>query len=446
MKSMVGFQYWGSRGDFDRAVARLRKEIHGGNDPELSKENIQGTEIVKSVMPDGTPLFSATQGRWGFLANDQAALAGVVSRLTGRETSPALASDPAFSVSLQRLPADPDALVFLRPGTILDSLVAVGNALGAKADPRQVEQIRKAEAVSFCIKMDGPNLRDAIFVLRQNPPDLGTLSHPGMSLTSAQTLGYFDFLLQFEAIAGAAETPLAQQYLPTQSAASSPLLDRLSEAFHREASLSFSWSAERMTPELLFTASVKDPAKAEAVLMEAIGFLPETTVTEKAGAKFYGFPTLRSTFLDPTLVATPELFLVTLNPADADAALLRRDQKETLEQSPAFAPALDTFRSANESFGFLDSKALFERSFPLLRQVLVFGAAFMPGASEIIDTEKIPQTETIAKHLTPIVYSQTRLSDGYLIESSGPITMNQAAVLALGAGAVFFGPQLLPQN
>jgi hypothetical protein len=446
VESVVGFQFWGSRGDFDKAISRLRTEIHQGKEPEVLREKINGTEISSSAMPDGSQLFTAAQGRWGFLANSREALLAVIERAAGRDATPALAEDPAFKTCLSKMPIDPDVLIFLRPGTLMDALLTVGNALGAQADPNQVEQIRKAEAVSFCLKMDGANLRDAIFVLRQSPADLGKLTHVGMSLTSPQTLGYFDFLLQFEALAGMAKNPATQKYVPQPINGEAPLLQRLPEAFEREASVSFSWPVEKMTPELLITSSVKDPVKAESVLMEIVSYLPETTITEKAGAKFYGFPTLRSTFLDPTLAVTPDLFVLAMNPAEAEAALARRNAPQTLEQSPAFAPALETFRTANESFGFLDTKGLFERAFPLLRQVIVFGVAFTPGASDLIDAEKLPQTETIAKHLTPIVYSQTRLPEGYLIESSGPITMNQAAILAMGAGATILGPQLFPQN
>ena len=112
----------------------------------------------------------------------------------------------------------------------------------------------------------------------------------------------------------------------------------------------------------------------------------------------------------------------------------------TLEKSPIFAPALSAYRAANEVFGYADSKVIFERGFPMLRQVIVFGAAVVPGASAIIDASKLPETESIAKHLQPIVYNQIRIPEGYLVESSGPITMNQAVFLGVAAGAWFLKP------
>jgi hypothetical protein len=66
--------------------------------------------------------------------------------------------------------------------------------------------------------------------------------------------------------------------------------------------------------------------------------------------------------------------------------------------------------------------------------------AVVPGASAIIDASKLPETESIAKHLQPIVYNQTRIPEGYLVESSGPITMNQAVFLGAAVGAWFLKP------
>ncbi len=446
VQSVLGFQYWGSRSEFDKAIARMRAELHGGAPPEATREDHLGTEILSSTLPDGSTLFTATQSRWGLLSNSREALVAVVDRAAGRTDSPALATDATYLKVLENLPKDSDLLAFVRPGPILDALLKVGNQLGAAPDPKQVEQIRKAEAAGFALKLDGADLRDAIFLLRPNPPNVGVLEHQGLALTSANTLGYFAFLLQYEMLAKAAQEPALQKYVPAPAEGAPSLFDRLAGAFGKEASVSFAWPADRMTPEFLASAAVINPGQVEEILMEATSMLPETTVIEKEGTKFYSFPTLRSTFLDPTLAVSGDLLVFGLNPAEVNSALTNRGNAQNLQTSPAFAPALPSLATANETFGFIDSKALFERAFPLLRQIIVFGSSFMPGADQFIDASKLPQTETISKHLTPIIFSQTRLENGYLIESSGPITMNQAAILTLGSGAAFLGPQFLKQE
>jgi len=446
IQSVLGFQYWGSRGEFDKAIARMRAELHRGAPPEATKEDHLGTEILSSTLPDGSTLFTATQSRWGLLSNNREALVAVVDRAAGRSDSPALATDPTYLQVLEKLPKESDLLAFVRTGKVLDALLIVGSQLGAAPDPKQVEQIRKAEAAGFALKLDGADLHDAIFLLRPNPPNVGVLEHQGLTLTSSNTLGYFGFLLQYEVLARAAQDPALQKYIPAPAGGAPSLFDRLAGAFGKEASVSFAWPADRMTPELLASAAIMNPDQVEEILMEATAMLPETTVTEKEGTKFYSFPTLRSTFLDPTLAVSGDLLVFGLNPAEVDTALANRGNAQNLKTSPAFAPALPSLAAANETFGFIDTKAVFERAFPLLRQIIVFGSSFMPGADQFIDASKLPQTETISKHLTPIIFSQTRLENGYLIESSGPITMNQAAILTLGSGAAILGPQLFNQQ
>lgn len=185
---------------------------------------------------------------------------------------------------------------------------------------------------------------------------------------------------------------------------------------------------------------VKDAAKADQSLRELQTLFPETTVSEEGGNRSYSFPALQSPFANPTLTLTGDFLLVGLGPDSIHAALQSAQTGETLEKSPVFATALPVFRSANEVFGFIDAKAIFEQGYPMLRQVAVFSAAVMPGVSDIIDTGKIPETETISKHLSPILYSQTRLADGYLVESSGPVTMNQALLLGVAAGGSLWKP------
>jgi hypothetical protein len=59
----------------------------------------------------------------------------------------------------------------------------------------------------------------------------------------------------------------------------------------------------------------------------------------------------------------------------------------------------------------------------------MLGAAFLPALANGVDPAKLPPTETVTKHLTPIVSSQRYERDGYVAESVGPITANEAVLL-----------------
>ncbi len=53
-------------------------------------------------------------------------------------------------------------------------------------------------------------------------------------------------------------------------------------------------------------------------------------------------------------------------------------------------------------------------------------AALMPRIRDVVDFNKLPAPEVIAKHLSPIVISQHPVEGGYVSESVGPITAYEA--------------------
>jgi hypothetical protein len=438
--ALVGFQFWGGKSGHDVAVARLREELSKGEPPpELTRETYNGVEIVSSHHGAHT-LYNASQGQWGFLSNNLAVIKDAIDRASGRKKEGSLAENPRYKEVLDKLLKDADLLFFCQPQSALETLLEVGSSLGAQPIPQQVEQLRKVEAVGATTMLDDANLRDRIFVLRRNPPDIGTLSHQGMKLTSPATVAYFDFASDFRQMSTAASNAITAGLLNLPSIRNSKLPQLFPEAFGPDCAISISWAAEQTTPTGLLAIQVKDQAKADAAVHEALSLFPEASVTELDGLRYINFPSLQSAFANPTLALADGFLILGSNSEQLSQAMQSFKSGDTLENSPGFASAINSYRTANEVFGYIDSKALFERSFPKLRQVIIFGAAIMPGVSEIIDGSKLPETETIAKYLQPIVYSQTRIPEGYLVESNGPITMNQALLIAAGAGAAFFKP------
>jgi hypothetical protein len=438
--ALVGFQFWGGKSGHDMAVARLREELSKGGSPsELSRETYNGVEIASSTHGTHT-LYNASQGQWGFLSNNLAAIKDAIDRASGRKKEGNLAESPRYKEVLDKLLKDADLLFFCQPQSALETLLEVGSSLGAQPIPQQVEQLRKVEAVGATTLLDDANLRDRIFVLRRNPPDIGALSHLGMKLTSQETVAYFDFASDFRQISTAASNAITAGLLNAPSVRNSRLPQLFPEAFGPDCAVSISWAPQQITPAGLIAIQIKDQTKADEAVKEALSLFPEASVTELDGVRYISFPALQNAFANPTLALVDGFLLLGVSSTELSNAMQSFKSGATLEKSPGFAEAITAYQTANEVFGYVDSKALFERSYPKLRHVIIFGAAIMPGASDIIDGSKLPETETIAKHLRPIVYSQTRLPEGYLVESSGPITMNQAFLLAAAASASFFKP------
>jgi Protein of unknown function (DUF3352) len=437
---LVGFQFWGGKSGHDLAVARLRDEIsREGPAPEITRESYNGVEIASSKH-EGLILYNASQGQWGFLSNNLAVLKDAIDRTAGRKKDGSLADSPRYKEVLAKLITDSDLLLFCQPQDALETLLEVGSSLGAQPVPQQVEQLRKVEAIGATTKLDEANLRDRVFVLRRNPPDVGSLNHGPMKFTSPETAIYFAFASDFCQILSAMSNMVAPGVPSPQTMQGSRLPQLIPQAFGPDCAISLSWAPQQLRPSGLIAVQIKDKAKAEESVRELLTLLPDAQLTESEGMRYYNFPSLQTAFFNPTIALDTDFLLMGVDPGELGQSLQASKAGETLEKSPAFASALSAFKSANEVFGFADSKLLFERGFPMLRQVIVFGAAVVPGASDVIDGSKLPETESIAKHLQPIVYSQTRIPEGYLVESSGPITMNQAALLGAVAGAWFFKP------
>lgn len=434
---LIGFQYWGGKIAHDAAVTRLRQEIaRGGPMPEPAHENHLGDDIA-STTQKGVTIYNASHGQWGFISNNLPAIKDALDRAAGRKKDDSLAANPSYRTVLSRLLKEPDFLFFLQPQSALETLLAVGKTMGAQAIPQQIEQAKKIDAIGAAVKLDGENMRDSIFILRQAPPNIGDLTHGAIKLTSKDTLAYFDFVADFRQITNVSANPALAGLLKSPAVQGSRLPQLAHEAFGPECAVSVSWNAK---PEGLLAVRVKDSARAEESLQELVALFPETTISELDGVKYYSFPTLQHALASPAVTLTKDYLFLGLDAASIQQAQKSMSTGETLEKNPAFAAALPAYKAANEVFGYVDARAIFEKGFPMLRQVIVFSAALMPGVAEVIDSSKIPNTETIARHLSPIVYSQTRLPDGYLIESSGPITMNQALIIGAAAGSSFLKP------
>lgn len=432
---LVGFQFWGGKPGHDLAVQHLRDALAaGGPAPEVRHESHNGIEISHATYGALT-LYNASVGHWGFLSNSLPAIKDALDRASGQRTDGSLADSPRYKQVMGHMQKDPDFIFFAQPQSFIDLLLKAGQNFGAQQIEKQVAQARAVEAIGATMKMDGADLRDNIFVLRPNPPDVGTLTHKGIALTTPDTTAFVDFVTNFRQLFEVGANPAAGAIAGSKMVMDSKLPQLVPEAFGPECAVSLSWPEGAFKPEGVLAVEVRDPAKAQQCLDEVASLFPETKISEQNGVRYHSFPSLGNPLLNPTIALHGDFLLVGMAAAEMDRFLSGLKKGATLESSPSFASSLPTYKSANEVFGFVDARAVFERGYPSLSQILRFGAA-VTGSFEFMDVSKLPETEVIAKHLSPIVYAQQRLSDGYFVESSGPVTMNHALLFGAGVGAV----------
>ena len=281
------------------------------------------------------------------------------------------------------------------------------------------------------MKIDGELQRDALFLLRKGPKPADVLTHKTARFTAPETVAFVDFLARFGGLPALLEKALTGA-APQQSIVE--LAELTAAACGPECALVANWGTGQMAPSGVLAVEIRDRAKADEALKKLMTFFPETRVVEEEGIKLYSIPSVSNPLVSPTLTLTDQFLILGIDPSSVSKAA--RSDGNAIEGLPAFAPAIPAYRTANEAFAFIDTRSIFVRAYTALRPVILFGAQVMPGATDMIDTGKLPQTETIARHLPPVILSQQRFEDGVLLESSGPFTVSQLAIAAAAGGAL----------
>ncbi len=436
LDALVGFQYWGSHQEFEDGIARMRAELPPG---ETSREKYGSGEILACRHGKFTT-YSATLGRWGFFSTNGDLIRSALDRVAGQQKSPSLAGSARFQAVSKKMLAAPDFLFFLQPQKVIDILLETGRSLGAESIPEQVEEVRLTEAVGGSLKLDGPLQRDVLFILRKGATSAEKLTHKTARFTGGETIVFVDFLARFSGLPALLEKALADA---APRAAIVEFTELAAAAYGPECALVVNWAAGQMTPSGVLAIEIRNPGKAAEALKKLISFFPETSIVDDGGIMLYSIPSVSNPLATPTLTLTDSFLLLGIDASSvARAARAKGPELVTL---PAFSSALPAYHSANEVFAFLDTRSIFERAYTVLRPVILFSAQVMPAAAEMIDTTKLPQTETITRHLPPVILSQQRLEDGVLLESSGPITASEIA-LASAAGGIISAAKGTPQR
>ncbi len=426
---LLGFLFWGTKGEFDKCVGRLRAQLPTAKPAEL-RETHNGVEILESTHGDRS-LFSSCAGRWGFLSTNLNELKAALDRASEHGQN-SLDQNPRFTKACSELLATPDLLVFIQPSRAIDALLAAGQSLGAKSIPAQVEQIKSIEAIGATLRLDGALQRDAIFILRRNNNAVAqNLTHEAITLTNASTTMFMNFALNFAALPAWVESMAGRN--PKTDAIAKPLAEAAAASFAPECAVMANWNEGSMSPTPLLSVLIKNADRARETLMQIIPLVPGGTVQKNGPIDLYTIPTQYGSL---TIAQNDQFLLAGTDATFVTQAANGPTGEKTLLESPPFAPALGTYESANEAFCYIDTGTVFERLYTSFVPVLRFGALMMPAIGRTVDLNKLPKAATISRHLPPIILSQKRTKDGTLIESSGPVSMSEFLLMGTGAFAV----------
>jgi hypothetical protein len=426
---VCGFQYSGGKKELDVAMERLYREL-GKSSPASKRSTADYNGDTITSFSGGTPvLFSGSHGSWGFLSNSEAALKDSLDRVTGRSKAPDLASTADFEAVAHHLSKEPDFAWYGKLKPAVDVLLAIGkNQQPARVNYKQLAQLEKIKALGGTLRFDGADQKETTFVLYPGSPKMEAIDRSVMEITTPATTFFYECTMDWKTVATddyfQTLPPAAQEFFTNAKID----LKQLPQTFGNDFGLAITWPEGAMIPSVLAAMQVKDRQRVEALVDAALVSFPvQTTGSELHGARVMGFPAAKIQLIDPAIAS--------LTGAELERALTLQPSAGTLETAAAFKPAMSAYRESVQAFGYVDSKAMFERIYNQVRPIAIFAGAMSSDLSKVVDVQKLPETEAVSRHLTPIVYTNKQFADGWLIESTGPITLSQAFFLTMG-GAV----------
>ena len=443
---VAGALFMGDKAKVESELAEIQKELQKAW-PEAKKSLVQHSGVnIETFTNSSGMLACAWVGRWVLIGDDVELIKTTIDRAQKSGSRGLLKDSLKYQKSLAHMPANGEFTAFIQPQGIAQGLLALGSSTGHIIPDTSLEDLKKLEALCIGVKFDGENVRDAFFALMNPTTQSPALSGQCLKFTTKDTLLYFTGIMDLKKAADRmAKLPNDPSSLPpilavlqASLASQGITVASLAEMLGNEYSVTLDWPAAAMQPSLLISLDVRDTAKTtKAVDLLTNGQLgnPAWKHTQIDGAEVFSISPLP--MVAPTVAIKADKLVFGLESSAVTAALTTANQPhEGLKESQLFKDTEKLVIKPTHSFGYVDSKALFERIYGVSRPLIMLWGGFSPAVRNTIDVHKLPPTEAISKHLKPIVYSSSSLPDGFLSESVGPVTMTQTLFLAgIGAGA-----------
>jgi hypothetical protein len=376
---------------------------------------------------------SVVVGHRFFVATSVDDLKVLLDRLDGREKEHPLSSDGSFRAAMKQMPADYAGLLYIQPKPLAQKLVTLRAQNGRALSAGQETLIEEMQSIAHAIVFDGGKLRDIDFIGMPRLVDT-KLTRETLGAASTDTFFYLALIMN-----------LRQQFASGMTAQNSPLtsagvtLEDWEAAFGDEMSLLAEWPATARMPTAVATLAVRDSARAKTVaraLASTAGWQSST----RDSAEYFTAPATGLAIMRLISAVSDKRLAIGLDAASVQRAISPPANASTLASAAGFRDASRLVPEPQQMFAWLDLPTLYGRLDATLRPLLQISAAFVPDASERFDVNKLPPAETVRKHLSPVVASQSYVDGGYRSESVGSITLGQAVVLGVGGyiGSQFF--------
>ena len=432
-----GFRFRGTQEDAERVIGKWRAmllEQRPGTKAE--KLQYQGHEID---LVTATPFTVATtyDRPWFFAATNVAELKALLDRVDHRtqNSGETLEKDEAYRIAISHRPSNYAAFLYLQPKTFSQRLAALRAAVQSSPTPGETTMIEKMRCIAASTRFENGKMRDVFFLGMPKLENNATLKRSSLTLGTKETFFYLAMLLnlgeKMETLNQVATLGGAVQKVFQDLATKGIAAEDWKAAFGLELGALADWPASAHWPSLLLTLPVLDISRASAII-EAFTRADEEAIwtqTEKDGVRYFSKQSVATLVATtPTIALSDRILIAGFDPVSVEEAVKRSaGTSSELADSQTYKAAERLLPAPTNFFSYVDTALLYSRLDASLRPMLLMAAAFMPAIAHSVDLSKLPSPEVITKHLSPIVSSQRYDRDGYVAESLGPITLDQAA-------------------
>jgi hypothetical protein len=453
-KIVGGFRFKGDPRDAERVVANWKAKLLG-KAPDSKQEIVEyeGHQIEADIAGI-VHLSTVHDGQWFFVANDLEQLKPLLDRVDGRikDQDTALAADSTFAAAFKHMPSSFAALAFARVDRLCEKLMP-RTEKGENETTEQMGALRQIRSVCGTTSIDGGKMRDKIFVGMPNLLGEGHLTRASLPIATKDTFLYAAGFLNLTKPIPFPQAAIGWmgdlQRITGTLSENGITLESWNAAFGPELSWVGIWPSNSHWPSLFATLPVQDSAKANKILSRVTTASADSaawTQQKKDGVQYFSTRTGGQLFsLSPTIGLSDRMLVAGADAGSVESAMRRiLNGSSELADSKNLQAAEHLVPTAEQAFTYIDPALIYARVDETLRPMLFMSAAFLPRISDTIDLNKLPASEVITKHLSPIVMSQRYDGDGYISESVGPVTLYQTIVGAGGLGgaaAVLYNKQ-----
>ncbi len=442
-----GFRFRGSQDAAEAIVGKWRAKLLEKN-PTAKREKVAYQQHqIETIAAAAFTLATAYDGHWFFASNDVTQLKALLDRTDRPSKDPqgTLDGGESYRAAAAHMPSSYAAFFYLQPRAFADKLASLRAAIGQRITPDQRTMVEKVRAICGTTRFENGKIRDVIFVGMPKLEQDTTLDRSSLTLATKDTFFYLAMLLnlgqKIDTINQTAGIGGRVQQLFQTLSANGITADDWKAAFGLELGSFADWPANARWPSLLLALPVKDTTKASQIV-EALTKLDEDatwTRMEENGVRYFSMQSPASFIpITPSFALSNRILVVGLDRVSVEAVMKRVGiSAADLSNSQVYSAAARSVPVPTNFFAYVDTALLYSRLDVTLRPMLLMSAAFMPTMNDYVDVSKVPAPEVITKHLSPIVSSQRYERDGYMAESVGPVTLNQAAI-GLGLPAAFW--------